>query len=100
MKLLPSDHLKDIVETVLQSYTNVVVDNDAELKTTYYYSATRPEEVQPSQEAWLQAAAAGSFQETSDSSSATLAVAGFKVTGYAGLVPDEPENDQRQKGDL
>ncbi|MBQ9818897.1 MAG: Cna B-type domain-containing protein, partial [Bacteroidales bacterium] len=94
VKLLPSDHLKDIVETVLQSYTNVVVDNDAELKTTYYYSATRPEEVQPSQEAWLQAAAAGSFQETSDSSSATLAVAGFKVTGYAGLVPDEPENDQ------
>ncbi|QUC65803.1 Spy0128 family protein [Aristaeella hokkaidonensis] len=93
VKLLPSDHLKDIVETVLRSHTNVVVDNDAELKTTYYYSATRPEEVQPSQEAWLQAAAAGSFQETSDSSSATLAVAGFSVYGNAGIEPDPPKND-------
>ena len=94
VQLLPSNHLMDVVETVLQGYTNVVVDNDAGLKTTYYYSATRPDEVQPSQEAWLEAAAAdGHTQETSDSSSATLAVAGFSVYGNTGIAPDPPEND-------
>lgn len=93
LELRPSAHLKSTMETVLQTYTNVVVDNSVQMKTTYYYSATRPEEVQPSQSEWLQAAAAGSTQETSDSSSATLAVSGFKVSGHTGMVQDEPVND-------
>ena len=92
--LLPSAGVMGTLDNLVDQYTNVVVENRVRLKTTYYYSATRTDEVLPSQAAWLEAAAENNcMQETEDNSLATLNVAGFKVSGDTRQLEDEGEND-------
>ena len=92
--LLPSANMMEVLDGLVNRFTNVVVENKVQLKTTYYYSATRTDEVLPSQAAWLEAAAEhGCVQETEDRSLATLNVAGFKINADTRQLEDEGEND-------
>ena len=82
--LLPSENMMILADTLLPHYSNIVLENKVHLKTLYYYSPVRQDEVLPSQAAWLEAAAESEHVvETNDSSLATLNAAGFKVSGAA-----------------